>query len=146
MNGQHVRALPAEELAPMVGEALVEAGVCKEPNGVFASESAALLQGSLELVTDVVGQAEEVMEYKVKHSPSMPSLKAYFDWTQRPPQSKKTHMNFQICGTVISMRAFVETSRRHVHANHSEEVVPVGDASPFPFVYTFQRDVTIGLQ
>ncbi|CAM9410163.1 unnamed protein product, partial [Laminaria digitata] len=29
MNGQHLRALPVEDLAPKVGEALVEGGVCK---------------------------------------------------------------------------------------------------------------------
>lgn len=65
MNGQHVRALPVEELAPMVGSALVEAGVCKGAGGAFAMGATSLLQGSLELITDVVGETHDVMGYKV---------------------------------------------------------------------------------
>lgn len=65
MNGQHLRALPVEELAPMVGSALVEAGVCKDAGGAFANGAASLLQGSLELVTDVVSQTPDVLGYKV---------------------------------------------------------------------------------
>lgn len=74
MNGQHLRALPVEELAPMVGSALVEAGVCKDAGGAFANGAASLLQGSLELVTDVVSQTPDVLGYKVnrvyENSPS----------------------------------------------------------------------------
>lgn len=65
MNSQHLRALPVEELSPKVGEALVEGGVCKDAGGAFAMGAAALLQGSLELVGDVVGQAQDVMGYPV---------------------------------------------------------------------------------
>lgn len=65
MNGQHLRALPVEELAPKVGEALVEGGVCKDASSAFATGAAALLQGSLELVGDVVDQANDVMGYNV---------------------------------------------------------------------------------
>lgn len=65
MNGQHLRALPVEELSPMVGSTLVEAGVCKDATGAFAKGAASLLQGSLELVTDAVSQAHDVLGYKV---------------------------------------------------------------------------------
>lgn len=65
MNGQHVRALPVEELAPMVGNVLVEAGVCKDAGGAFAMSAASLLQGSLELITDAVSQTHDVLGYKV---------------------------------------------------------------------------------
>lgn len=65
MNGQHVRALPLEELAPMVGSVLVEAGVCKDAGGAFAMGAASLLQGSIELITDAVSQTRDVMGYKV---------------------------------------------------------------------------------
>lgn len=65
MNGQHLRALPVEELAPMVGSALVEADVCKEASGDFATAAASLVQGSLELVNDAVSQTRDVLEYKV---------------------------------------------------------------------------------
>eukprot|EP00903_Cladosiphon_okamuranus_P013091 g12211.t1 len=64
MNGQHLRALPLEELSPMVGSALVEAGVCKDAVGEFAKGAASLLQGSLELVTDAVVQTQDVLGYK----------------------------------------------------------------------------------
>ncbi|CAM9762453.1 unnamed protein product [Ascophyllum nodosum] len=63
MNGQHLRALPVEELTPMVGEALAEAGVCKEAGGAFAARASALLQGSLELVADAVKQTKTVLSY-----------------------------------------------------------------------------------
>lgn len=65
MNGQHLRALPVDDLAPMVGQALVEAGVCKDAGGAFAMGAAALLQGSLELVADVVSQAQDTLGYTV---------------------------------------------------------------------------------
>lgn len=65
MNGQHLRALPVEEVAPMVGSALVEADVCKDSGGSFAMGAAALVQGSLELVNDAVSQTRDVLEYKV---------------------------------------------------------------------------------
>lgn len=65
MNGQHLRALSIEELAPKAGEALVAGGVCKDAGGEVATGAAALLQGSLELVADVVGQAQEVLGYDV---------------------------------------------------------------------------------
>lgn len=65
MNGQHLRALPIEELSPKVGEALAEAGICKDPSGEFAKKAGVLLQGSLELVADVVPQAQDVLAYPV---------------------------------------------------------------------------------
>ena len=49
----------------MVGSTLVEAGVCKDATGAFAKGAASLLQGSLELVTDAVSQAHDVLGYKV---------------------------------------------------------------------------------
>eukprot|EP00752_Nemacystus_decipiens_P005945 g5369.t1 len=64
MNGQHLRALPVEELAPMVGSTLLEAGMCKDADGAFAKGAASLLQGSLELVTDAVNQTKDVLGYK----------------------------------------------------------------------------------
>lgn len=66
MNGQHLRALPVEQLTPMVGKALIEAGVCKDAESAFAAHTAGLLQGSLELVADVVEQTKEVLTYDVR--------------------------------------------------------------------------------
>lgn len=66
MNGQHLRALAVEELVPMVGSTLVEAGVCKDAGGAFVRSAASLLQGSLELVTDAISQTQDMLEYKVK--------------------------------------------------------------------------------
>ncbi len=74
MNGQHLRGLPVEELSPMVGSALVEAGVCKDAEGALAKGAASLLQGSLELVTDAVSQTHDVLGYKVTHEPSFTSF------------------------------------------------------------------------
>ncbi|CAB1103538.1 unnamed protein product [Ectocarpus sp. CCAP 1310/34] len=64
MNGQHLRALAVEELIPMVGSALVEAGVCKDAGGPFVMSAATLVQGSLELVTDAINQTQDVLGYK----------------------------------------------------------------------------------
>lgn len=49
----------------MVGSTLLEAGVCKDAGGAFATGAASLLQGSLELVTDAVTQTQDVLGYKV---------------------------------------------------------------------------------
>ncbi|CAM9597847.1 unnamed protein product [Ectocarpus sp. 13 AM-2016] len=64
MNGQHLRALAVEELVPMVGSMLVEAGVCKDAGGPFVMSAATLVQGSLELVTDAISQTQDVLGYK----------------------------------------------------------------------------------
>lgn len=66
MNGQHLRALPTEKLAPKIGDALVEAGICKDATGEFVTGTGVLLQGSLELIADVVPQVEDVMNYQVR--------------------------------------------------------------------------------
>lgn len=50
----------------MVGETLVGAGVCKDATGSFATGATSLLQGSLELVADVVDQAQDVMGFDVR--------------------------------------------------------------------------------
>lgn len=65
MNGQHLRALPIEELVPKVGEALTEVGMCNDATGEFAKKAGVLLQGSLELVADVIPQAKDVLAYQV---------------------------------------------------------------------------------
>lgn len=66
MNGQHVRALPVEELLPSAGEALVEAGLCKDPTSPFVAQATTLLQGSLELVSDIIPQAQQTLNYPVR--------------------------------------------------------------------------------
>lgn len=68
MNGQHVRALPLDELAPKVGDTLVKAGICKDASGAFAKGASSLIQGSLELVADVVGLAQGVLRYDVSNA------------------------------------------------------------------------------
>ncbi|CAM9179987.1 unnamed protein product [Choristocarpus tenellus] len=65
MNGQHLRAMPAEELAPMVGEVLVKEGICTDAGGAFASGAAAVSKGSMELIADVIPLTKVVMSYQL---------------------------------------------------------------------------------
>jgi hypothetical protein len=62
---QHLRALPTEELAPLVGAALVDAGICKDASGAFATGATGLCKGSMELVADVVPQIQQLLQYPV---------------------------------------------------------------------------------
>jgi hypothetical protein len=62
---QHLRALPTEELSPLVGAALVDAGICKDVNGAFAVGATNLCKNSMELVADVVPQIEQLLKYPV---------------------------------------------------------------------------------
>lgn len=51
MNGQHLRALPEEQLGPMIAGHLVEAGLIKEAGSPFALAVANILKvGALGLL------------------------------------------------------------------------------------------------
>jgi hypothetical protein len=56
MNGQHLRALPEEELLGRIGAALVADGVVTSPDSAFAKALAGLVKGSVELLTDCAAQ------------------------------------------------------------------------------------------
>lgn len=55
MNGQHLRALPEEELRAEVGARWVASGLLKTADGPFAAAALALVQNSLELVRGGAG-------------------------------------------------------------------------------------------
>ncbi|KAG5184901.1 Glutamyl-tRNA Synthetase, chloroplast precursor [Tribonema minus] len=63
MNGQHLRALPDEELSPLVGTALVEAGICTDAQGEFVAACTHICKGSMELVADAVPQVQMMLSY-----------------------------------------------------------------------------------
>ncbi|CAK9881508.1 unnamed protein product [Sphagnum jensenii] len=52
MNGQHLRSLPTEELASMLGNQWVKAGILSEYQEAFVNEATELLKNGLELVAD----------------------------------------------------------------------------------------------
>jgi glutamyl-tRNA synthetase len=66
MNGQHLRALPVEQLSPLVGSALVEEGVCSSASGAFVDAATAIASGSMELVQDAVPQVKTILSYPVR--------------------------------------------------------------------------------
>lgn len=70
--------MPAQDLVPMVGEALVGAGICKVADGAFVSGATALLQGSLELVVDIVPLARETLDFQV-NCPRILSFEQYLE-------------------------------------------------------------------
>eukprot|EP00640_Fibrocapsa_japonica_P000366 CAMPEP_0113938446 /NCGR_PEP_ID=MMETSP1339-20121228/4869_1 /TAXON_ID=94617 /ORGANISM="Fibrocapsa japonica" /LENGTH=552 /DNA_ID=CAMNT_0000941569 /DNA_START=247 /DNA_END=1905 /DNA_ORIENTATION=- /assembly_acc=CAM_ASM_000762 len=66
MNGQHLRALPVEELEPMVGPALKEAGVTQSDTGPFVQVAVELSQPSMELVGDAVELTRTMLDYPLE--------------------------------------------------------------------------------
>jgi len=63
INGQHLRALPEEERAAIVGAHLVEAGVAKEALSPFASLAAAMVAEKIELVNDASPLVADALAY-----------------------------------------------------------------------------------
>ncbi|KAK8963258.1 hypothetical protein KSP40_PGU014030 [Platanthera guangdongensis] len=52
MNGQHLRALPSEELTTILGERWKSAGLLLDLEGTFVKEATELLKDGIDLVTD----------------------------------------------------------------------------------------------
>lgn len=63
MNGQHLRALPLEELTKMLGARWVEADLLSRADSPFVAASASLLFNSLELVSDAEKELRDLVSY-----------------------------------------------------------------------------------
>lgn len=68
MNGQHLRALPAADVQALVGPALVEAGLLSRADSPFAAAAVALMQQSLELVSDGETELRRYLRYPLAES------------------------------------------------------------------------------
>ena len=63
MNGQHLRALPREELAAMVGARWAAAGLLAHPASPFVDAAVALVGNAMELVVDADAELRSLLSY-----------------------------------------------------------------------------------
>ncbi|KAF3777641.1 Glutamate--tRNA ligase [Nymphaea thermarum] len=63
MNGQHLRALPSNDLVKILGERWRTAGLLSESEGKFVEEAATLLKDGIDLVTDADKVLSDLLAY-----------------------------------------------------------------------------------
>lgn len=64
LNGQHLRAMPREQLEPMISDVLLKHNVLAEPNQAFCKHVTAMVQEKSELVNDAVTITRAVLDYQ----------------------------------------------------------------------------------
>ena len=79
MNGQHLRALPEDEIKAMLGATLVEAGLLSQASSPFVDAAVAVVQNSLELVADAEGEIRALLSYPLEETLSSEAAKAFVD-------------------------------------------------------------------
>ncbi|PIA25666.1 hypothetical protein AQUCO_10900009v1 [Aquilegia coerulea] len=75
MNGQHLRALPPEDLIKLVGERWKVTGILKESEGMFIQEAVELLKDGIDLVTDADKALSNLLLYPLYSTLSSPEGK-----------------------------------------------------------------------
>ena len=68
VNGQHLRALPAQEQARLLGEALHRAGLATSPTGPWVETVVKLVGPGCELVADAPTQLRSLLRYDLEQS------------------------------------------------------------------------------
>ncbi|XP_058070274.1 glutamate--tRNA ligase, chloroplastic/mitochondrial isoform X2 [Magnolia sinica] len=63
MNGQHLRALPSDDLIKILGERWKSTGILTESAGVFVEEATELLKDGIDLVTDADKALSNLLSY-----------------------------------------------------------------------------------
>lgn len=63
MNGQHLRALPSEELNQIIGERWKNAGIVTESQGVFIKDAVLLLKDGIDLIPDSEKALSSLLSY-----------------------------------------------------------------------------------
>lgn len=76
MNGQHLRALPADKLTKILGEQWKNAGILSESEGPFVNEVAELLKDGIDLVSDSDQALANLFSYPLQSTLSSPEGKA----------------------------------------------------------------------
>jgi glutamyl-tRNA synthetase len=79
MNGQHLRALPEEQLQSMLGERWVEAGMLTKNASPFVSAVVGVVRNSLELVHDADNELRDLLGYPLEETLSSEGAKAFVD-------------------------------------------------------------------
>ncbi|KAG4160681.1 hypothetical protein ERO13_D01G012800v2 [Gossypium hirsutum] len=65
MNGQHLRAIPFEELSQLIGERWKSTGLLTESEGPFVDDAVQLLKDGIDLVTDSDTALSNLLSYPV---------------------------------------------------------------------------------
>eukprot|EP00775_Hariotina_reticulata_P006873 gene6873-7089_t len=68
MNGQHLRALPEEELVSLVASSLVAGGVLSDASSPFAAAVARLVKGSVDMLSDAAAQVPQLLSYPLSET------------------------------------------------------------------------------
>lgn len=76
MNGQHLRALPADKLTKMLGEHWKDNGILSESEGPFVNELAELLKDGIDLVSDSAQALENLLSYPLQSTLASPEGKS----------------------------------------------------------------------
>nr|GEX55269.1 glutamate--tRNA ligase, chloroplastic/mitochondrial [Tanacetum cinerariifolium] len=63
MNGQHLKALPTEELIKTIGEQWRSAGILIESEGLFVEDAYKLLEGGMDVITDAEKLMSDLLSY-----------------------------------------------------------------------------------
>ncbi|KAI3438090.1 hypothetical protein D9Q98_000532 [Chlorella vulgaris] len=76
MNGQHLRALPEEEMRAMIGGGWAASGLLARTDSPFVAAALALVQNSLELVTDADRELRALLSYPLAETVAGEGAKA----------------------------------------------------------------------
>ncbi|XP_043715909.1 glutamate--tRNA ligase, chloroplastic/mitochondrial [Telopea speciosissima] len=79
MNGQHLRALPSEELMKLLGEHWKSTGILTESEGLFIREAVDLLKDGIDLVTDAEKALSNLLSYPLYATLSSPEGKSVLE-------------------------------------------------------------------
>ncbi|XWS68374.1 hypothetical protein CRYUN_Cryun04dG0084500 [Craigia yunnanensis] len=82
MNGQHLRALPFEELSKLIVERWKSIGLLTASEGPFIDEAVQLLKDEIDLVTDSDTSLSNLLSYPVRDTLSRPSEIEITDFKQ----------------------------------------------------------------
>ncbi|XP_062020029.1 glutamate--tRNA ligase, chloroplastic/mitochondrial [Rosa rugosa] len=75
MNGQHLRALPSEELKKRIGEQWKSSGILTESEGSFVEDAVELLKDGIDLVPDADKALSDLLAYPLQATLTSPEAK-----------------------------------------------------------------------
>ncbi|KAG8502068.1 hypothetical protein CXB51_002073 [Gossypium anomalum] len=75
MNGQHLRAIPFEELSQLIGERWKSTGLLTESEGPFVDDAVQLLKDGIDLVTDSDTALSNLLSYPVHATLTSPECR-----------------------------------------------------------------------
>lgn len=75
MNGQHLRALPSEELTKLIGERWKSTSILTESEGTFIQEAVQLLKDGIDLITDADKALSNLLSYPLEATLKSPEAK-----------------------------------------------------------------------